>query len=61
MVLDVSNGEIFALASVPDFDPSLFVGGVDSATFAALNDSKAFNNLAVSGLYPPASTFKAIT
>ena len=61
MVLDTSNGEILSLASVPDFDPSLFVGGVDAATFAALNDSKAFNNLVVSGLYPPASTFKAIT
>ena len=61
VVLDVNNGEILALASVPDFDPSLFVGGVDSATFQALNDDKAFNNLAVSGLYPPASTFKVVT
>jgi penicillin-binding protein 2 len=61
VVLDVTNGEILALASVPDFDPSLFVSGVDAATFQALNDSQAFNNLAVSGLYPPASTFKAIT
>lgn len=61
VVLDVTNGELLALASVPDFDPSLFVGGVDPATFQALNDAQAFNNLAVSGLYPPASTFKAIT
>lgn len=61
LVLDVTNGELLALASVPDFDPSLFVGGVDPATFQALNDAQAFNNLAVSGLYPPASTFKAIT
>jgi penicillin-binding protein 2 len=61
VVLDVTNGEILSLASVPDFDPSLFVGGVDAVTFSALNDSKAFNNLVVAGLYPPASTFKAIT
>ncbi len=61
VVLDVTNGEILALASVPDFDPSLFVGGLDSATFQALNDERAFNNLAVSGLYPPASTFKVVT
>jgi penicillin-binding protein 2 len=61
VVLDVTNGEVLALASVPDFDPSLFVGGVDPVTFTALNDAQAFNNLAVSGLYPPASTFKAIT
>ncbi|MGH8927670.1 MAG: peptidoglycan D,D-transpeptidase FtsI family protein, partial [Acidimicrobiia bacterium] len=61
LVLDVTNGEILALASVPDFDPALFVGGLDSATFQALNDARAFNNLAVSGLYPPASTFKVVT
>jgi penicillin-binding protein 2 len=34
---------------------------LDSATFQALNDERAFNNLAVSGLYPPASTFKVVT
>jgi penicillin-binding protein 2 len=61
VVLDIKTGAILALASYPDFDPSLFVGGVDPATFAALNDAQAFNNLAVSGLYPPASTFKAVT
>lgn len=61
VVLDVKTFEVLALASVPDFDPQLFVAGVDEDTFAALNESRAFNNLAVSGQYPPASTFKAIT
>lgn len=61
VVLDAKTFEILALASVPDFDPQLFVTGIDEETFAALNDARAFNNLAVSGLYPPASTFKAIT
>lgn len=61
IVLDVNTFDVLALASVPDFDPQLFVTGIDEETFAALNDSRAFNNLAVSGLYPPASTFKAIT
>ncbi|MGQ0847510.1 MAG: penicillin-binding transpeptidase domain-containing protein [Actinomycetota bacterium] len=61
VVVDTTNGEILALVSLPDFDPSLFVGGMDSSTFSALNDAQAFNNLAISGLYPPASTFKAIT
>jgi penicillin-binding protein 2 len=37
------------------------VAGIDESTFEGLNEVKAFNNLAVSGLYPPASTFKAIT
>lgn len=61
VVLDVNTFDVLALASFPDFDPQLFVTGIDEDTFAALNDSRAFNNLAVSGQYPPASTFKAIT
>jgi penicillin-binding protein 2 len=61
VVLDPQTFEVLALASVPDFDPQVFVTGIDDETFSALNDSFAFNNLAVSGLYPPASTFKAIT
>jgi penicillin-binding protein 2 len=61
VVLDVNTFDVLALASYPDFDPQLFVAGIDEDTFQQLNETKAFNNLAVSGLYPPASTFKAIT
>jgi penicillin-binding protein 2 len=61
VVLDPQTFEVLALASVPAFDPQLFVAGIDSQTFSDLNDSFAFNDLAVSGLYPPASTFKAVT
>jgi penicillin-binding protein 2 len=61
VVLDANTFDVLALASFPDFDPQLFVAGIDEATFEGLNENRAFNNLAVSGLYPPASTFKAIT
>jgi penicillin-binding protein 2 len=61
VVLDANTFDVLALASFPDFDPGLFVAGIDKTTFDGLNEAKAFNNLAVSGLYPPASTFKAIT
>jgi len=61
VVLDVNTFDVLALASYPDFDPQLFVTGIDEETFTGLNETRAFNNLAVSGLYPPASTFKAIT
>ena len=61
VVLDVDTFELLAIASFPDFDPELFVSGIDDATFTSLTEDFAFNNLAVSGLYPPASTFKAIT
>ncbi len=61
VVLDAKTFEVLSLASYPDFDPQLFVAGLDTSTFAALQESQAFNNLAISGQYPPASTFKAIT
>ncbi len=61
VVLHIPTGQVLAMASVPSFDPSLFVGGLDEETFAALQEQQAFNNLAISGQYPPASTFKAIT
>ncbi|MGH8916350.1 MAG: peptidoglycan D,D-transpeptidase FtsI family protein [Acidimicrobiia bacterium] len=61
VVLDVDTFDVLALASYPDFDPQLFVAGIDETTFDDLNEARVFNNLAVSGLYPPASTFKAIT
>ncbi|MCI0544063.1 MAG: hypothetical protein L0Z49_06405 [Actinobacteria bacterium] len=61
VVLDAQNFEVLAAASYPNFDPQLFVAGIDTTTFAELNDAQAFNNLTTNGLYPPASTFKAIT
>ncbi len=61
VVLDVDTFDVLALASYPDFDPQLFVTGIDEETFDGLNETRAFNNLAISGLYPPASAFKAIT
>ncbi len=61
VVMDITNGEILALASYPDFDPQQFVWGIDQLDFARLSDEKAFLNLVVGGLYPPASTFKVVT
>jgi penicillin-binding protein 2 len=61
VVLDAQTFDVMALASYPDFDPTDFVAGIDAEKFEGLTESKAFNNLAISGLYPPASTFKAIT
>jgi penicillin-binding protein 2 len=61
VVLDVDTFEVLAMYSRPDFDPQLFVTGIPTSDFVALQEQSAFLNLAVSGLYPPASTFKAIT
>ncbi|CAN5816086.1 penicillin-binding protein 2 [soil metagenome] len=61
VVRDAKSGQVLSLVSLPTFDPNVFVSGIDQATFDQLRDARAFNNLAISGLYPPASTFKAVT
>jgi penicillin-binding protein 2 len=62
IVMDILNGDILTMASAPGFDPNLFVNGIDTATFAALNtdEKKPLFNKAVTGAYPPGSTFKTM-
>ena len=68
VALDPETGEILAMASYPEFDPQLFVGGVsgagEMAEYEALvsgNANSPFTNRAVSGAHPAASTFKPFT
>ena len=61
VVMDVTDGSILAMGSFPDFDPEVFVKGLTEAEFGQLLEEKVFSNLAIQALYPPASTFKAIT
>lgn len=60
VALDPRTGAVLALASAPAYDPNLFVPYSDQETSAT---SKRINeyNLAIQGIYPPASTFKVIT
>lgn len=60
VALDPRTGAVLALASAPSFDPNIFVEYSDEENPA---QSKKINeyNLAVQGIYPPASTFKIIT
>lgn len=60
VVLDVTNGDVIALASTPGFDPNLFNVGITSAQWNALttDDHNPLLNKALSGVYPPGSTFK---
>jgi penicillin-binding protein 2 len=63
VVLDVSNGDILALASVPGFDPNPFAIGLTNEQWIALRDDE-FNpliNKPLAGQYPPGSTFKLAT
>jgi penicillin-binding protein 2 len=60
VAIDPSTGGVLALVSKPGFDPNLFVDGIDPQYWAELNESidKPLTDRAISGLYPPGSTFK---
>ncbi|WP_222182068.1 penicillin-binding protein 2 [Geminicoccus harenae] len=62
-LLDVRDGGVLALASVPSFDPSLFQNGISQRNWASLRDDKLapMVNKAFKGEYPPGSTFKMMT
>jgi penicillin-binding protein 2 len=60
VAIDPNTGGVLALVSKPGFDPNLFVDGIDPQYWAELNGSidRPLNNRAISGVYPPGSTFK---
>lgn len=61
VALDPQNGEILAMASHPDYDPSTWVGGMSQEDYNRLKGEgarKPLFNRAVNGQYPAASTFK---
>ena len=60
VVLDPRNGEVLGFTSRPAYDPNTFAGGIDRATWAALNTDalRPLQNRALQGRYSPGSTFK---
>ncbi|MEM7270019.1 MAG: penicillin-binding protein 2 [Pseudomonadota bacterium] len=62
VLMRVDDGDILALASNPSFDPNKFVVGISQTEWEALLNDKyrPLSNKAVSGQYPPGSTFKMI-
>ena len=63
VVMDITNGDILAIASAPSFDPNLFVRGISVADFNELRENtyRPLSNKSVQGAYPPGSTFKMVT
>jgi len=55
-----TNGEVLSAVSYPSYDPNLFVGGISSKDWKALQDDLAhpFTNKFIHGTYPPGSTIK---
>jgi len=60
VAIDPKTGEVLAFVSKPTFDPNLFVDGIDTENWTALNESpdKPLLNRALRGTYPPGSTYK---
>jgi penicillin-binding protein 2 len=60
VALDPRTGDVLAFVSKPTFDPNLFVDGIDTESWQALNESldKPLLNRALRGTYPPGSTYK---
>lgn len=70
-IISSPKGEIISLISKPSFDPNLFTldatyqasssGYQQVSDVITDNDNKPLLNRAISGLYPPGSTFKIVT
>jgi len=63
VIMDVHTGAIYSLASAPAFDPNIFTKGFSNAAWQDIlsNPGHPLINKAISGQYPPASTFKMVT
>jgi len=63
VVMNPKTGEILAMVSRPAFNPNLFNGGISNKNWDLLtgNQFNPMENRAISGEYPPGSTFKIIT
>jgi penicillin-binding protein 2 len=62
VVMDVRNGDILAMVSMPGFDPDIFSRAIPADYWKQLqeNERNPLMNKAVQGQYPPGSTFKML-
>jgi penicillin-binding protein 2 len=60
VVMEVDTGNVLTLVSMPGFDPDIFSTGITTEYWKTLSTDKKnpLLNKAVSGQYPPGSTFK---
>jgi len=62
IVMDPNNGQILAMVSLPSYDNNLFARGISEEEYRRLQEdpSHPMVNHAISGQYPPGSTFKIV-
>lgn len=60
VVLDCTNGDVLAMASMPSYDPNSFSDGISHLEYDMLSkdDHVPLRNKTLQGLYPPGSTVK---
>jgi len=60
VAIDPRNGEVLAMVSIPEFDPNLFVNGINQIDYNTLLNApdRPLLNRALSGGYLPGSTIK---
>ncbi|MDQ6806305.1 MAG: penicillin-binding protein 2 [Actinomycetota bacterium] len=64
VAMNPQNGQIYAMGSLPSYDPNIFTKPISQNAYHSLVSSTSgdpLNNRAVDGLYPTGSTFKPIT
>ncbi|GAB4459700.1 MAG: hypothetical protein OHK0029_22600 [Armatimonadaceae bacterium] len=61
VVLDVQTGGVLAAVTLPTFDPNKLTVQVLQALNTDVNNDYPLINRAISGYYPPGSTFKMVT
>lgn len=63
IAMDVTDGSVVCLYSAPSYDTNPLTWGISSKEWAELTDKieRPMMNRAISGAYPPASTFKIVT
>jgi len=62
IAMNPMSGEILAMVSLPSYDNNLFAGGISAQDYRQLSNNleRPLVNHAVSGQYPPGSTFKIV-
>ena len=64
IAMNPKNGQVYAMGSLPTFDPSVFAKPIPQSRYEQLNseaNGAPLYNRAIGGLYPTGSTFKPIT